>query len=124
MLGVFAKFERGIIKERVNAGLARARANGTKLGRGNRKDGKASADEKRWGMSTAAMEKKIKALHKSGMGMLRIGRELGVGTALSSGLFPLQPQLDEAPDRLRAGGVVSFRPSINPCDALCARAAA
>jgi hypothetical protein len=30
-------------------------------------------------MSTAAMEK-IKALHKSGMGMLRIGRELGVGT--------------------------------------------
>jgi hypothetical protein len=39
----------------------------------------ASADEKRWGMSTAAMEKKIKALHGSGMGMLRIGRELGVG---------------------------------------------
>src|SRR4030095_451532 len=56
------------------------RANGIKLGRGNRKDGKASADEKRWGMSTAAMEKKIKALHRSGMGMLRIGRELGVGT--------------------------------------------
>jgi DNA invertase Pin-like site-specific DNA recombinase len=80
MLGVFAEFERGIIKERVNAGLARARANGIKLGRGNRKDGKASADEKRWGMSTAAMEKKIKALHRSGMGMLRIGRELGVGT--------------------------------------------
>jgi DNA invertase Pin-like site-specific DNA recombinase len=60
MLGMFAEFERGIIKERVNAGLARARANGTKLGRGNRKDGKASADEKRWGVSTAAMEKKIK----------------------------------------------------------------
>jgi len=55
MLGVFAEFERGIIKERVNAGLARARANGTKLGRGNRKDGKTSADEKRWGMSAAAM---------------------------------------------------------------------
>src|SRR6266851_5280843 len=31
MLGVFAEFERGIIRERVNAGLARARANGTKL---------------------------------------------------------------------------------------------
>ena len=80
MLGVFAEFERGIIKERVNAGLARARASGTKLGRGNRKDGKASKDEKRWGMSTAAMEKKIKQLHKGGMGMLKIGRELGVGT--------------------------------------------
>ena len=33
MLGVFAEFERGIIRERVNAGLARAKANGTKLGR-------------------------------------------------------------------------------------------
>ena len=31
--GVFAEFERGIIRERVNAGLARARANGVKLGR-------------------------------------------------------------------------------------------
>ena len=33
MLGVFAEFERGMIRERVNAGLARARAKGTKLGR-------------------------------------------------------------------------------------------
>src|SRR5882762_48123 len=33
MLGVFAEFGRGIIRERVNAGLARARAKGTKLGR-------------------------------------------------------------------------------------------
>jgi DNA invertase Pin-like site-specific DNA recombinase len=33
MLDVFAEFERGIIRERVNAGLARARQNGTKLGR-------------------------------------------------------------------------------------------
>jgi len=32
MLGVFAEFERGIIRERVNAGLARARAKGVKLG--------------------------------------------------------------------------------------------
>jgi DNA invertase Pin-like site-specific DNA recombinase len=36
MLGVFAEFERGIIRERVNAGLARARAKGTKLGRRTR----------------------------------------------------------------------------------------
>src|SRR5918911_3933240 len=33
MLGVFAEFERAIIVERVNAGLARARAQGTRLGR-------------------------------------------------------------------------------------------
>ena len=33
MLGVFAEFERSMIQERVQAGLARARANGTVLGR-------------------------------------------------------------------------------------------
>ena len=33
VLGVFAEFERGMIRERVNAGLARAKANGTVLGR-------------------------------------------------------------------------------------------
>ena len=33
MLGVFAEFERAMIKERVRAGLARAKAAGTKLGR-------------------------------------------------------------------------------------------
>ena len=33
VLGVVAEFERGIIRERVNVGLARARANGTRLGR-------------------------------------------------------------------------------------------
>jgi DNA invertase Pin-like site-specific DNA recombinase len=33
MCGVFAEFERGMIRERVNAGLARARERGTKLGR-------------------------------------------------------------------------------------------
>jgi DNA invertase Pin-like site-specific DNA recombinase len=33
MLGVFAEFERSMIKERVRAGLARAKAAGIKLGR-------------------------------------------------------------------------------------------
>jgi len=33
MLGVFAEFERAIIVERVNAGIARAKATGTKSGR-------------------------------------------------------------------------------------------
>jgi DNA invertase Pin-like site-specific DNA recombinase len=44
MCGVFAEFERAMIVERVTAGLARAKANGIKLGRGKRKD-----NEKRWG---------------------------------------------------------------------------
>jgi DNA invertase Pin-like site-specific DNA recombinase len=50
MCGVFAEFERAMIVERVNAGLARAKANGVRMGRGNKKDGKLSADEQRWGM--------------------------------------------------------------------------
>jgi DNA invertase Pin-like site-specific DNA recombinase len=33
MLGVFAEFEREIIRERVNAGMARARASGTRSGK-------------------------------------------------------------------------------------------
>src|SRR5262249_4653495 len=33
MMGVFAEFERAMIAERVRAGLGRARANGTRLGR-------------------------------------------------------------------------------------------
>ena len=33
MMGVFAEFERAMIQERVKAGLARAGANGKKLGR-------------------------------------------------------------------------------------------
>ena len=33
MMGVFAEFERAMIQERVRAGLARARAEGTQLGR-------------------------------------------------------------------------------------------
>jgi DNA invertase Pin-like site-specific DNA recombinase len=33
MMGVFAEFERTMIRDRVNAGLARARAQGTQLGR-------------------------------------------------------------------------------------------
>jgi DNA invertase Pin-like site-specific DNA recombinase len=67
MLGVFAEFERGIIRERVNAGLARAKANGTKLGRRRVK---------------ASVEERIHKLRKTGMGMLKIGREIGVGTSV------------------------------------------
>src|SRR5215471_1052849 len=66
MCGVFAEFERAMIVERVNSGLARAKAKGVKLGRGNKKDGERSADEERWGMSRAELEKRILRLHKGG----------------------------------------------------------
>ncbi len=67
MLGVFAEFERGIIRERVNAGLARAKANGTKLGRRSVKP---------------SVEACIRQLRAEGMGILKIGRTLGVGTSV------------------------------------------
>jgi DNA invertase Pin-like site-specific DNA recombinase len=66
MMGVFAEFERAMIRERVNAGLARARARGKVLGRPKVKP---------------AVEKRIRELRAKGMGMLAIGRLLKVGTA-------------------------------------------
>jgi DNA invertase Pin-like site-specific DNA recombinase len=67
MCGVFAEFERAMIVERVNAGLARAKAKGTKLGRRPVKP---------------AVEARIEALRAEGMGILKIGRTLGVGTSV------------------------------------------
>lgn len=67
MCGVFAEFERGMIRERVNAGLARARAKGTKLGRRPVKP---------------AVEARIRELKATGMGILKIGRTVGVGTSV------------------------------------------
>ena len=80
MCGVFAEFEKSMIVERVNAGIARAKEAGVEFGRGNRKDGTKSADEKRWGMSRAELDKRILSLRKGGMGILKIGRTLKVGS--------------------------------------------
>jgi DNA invertase Pin-like site-specific DNA recombinase len=66
ILGVFAEFERGIIRERVNAGLARAREKGTALGR----------------RTAPAVEKRIRGLRAKGMGVVKIGRTPGVGTSV------------------------------------------
>ena len=77
MLGVFAEFERGIIKERVNAGLARARANGTKLGRRR---------------TEPAVEVKILELKAAGDGILKIARKLGIGTSVVQRVLKQVPQ--------------------------------
>jgi hypothetical protein len=69
-----------------HAGLKRAKAQGVRLGRGNRKDGTRSADEERWGMTRAELEKRVLRLHKDGMGVLKIGKTLGVATALVQGI--------------------------------------
>jgi DNA invertase Pin-like site-specific DNA recombinase len=91
MCGVFAEFERAMIVERVNSGLARAKAKGVKLGRGNKKDGERSADEERWGMTRTELEKRILRLYKGGTGKVKIGRTLGIGTGLVQQLLTERP---------------------------------
>ena len=62
--GAFAEFEHSMIRERVLAGLARAKAQGTKLGRPK---------------IDARVEARIKALRKQGRGIRSVAREVGVG---------------------------------------------
>jgi DNA invertase Pin-like site-specific DNA recombinase len=67
MMGVFAEFERAMIRERVLAGLARAREQGTQLGRRRIEDTDA---------------KKVAAIRRARLkrtSIRRIRRDLGVG---------------------------------------------
>ena len=66
MLGVFSEFERAMIKERINAGLARAKAQGKTLGRP-----KVSLE----------VENKIRKLRSTGKGIRKIASELRVGVS-------------------------------------------
>ena len=70
MLGVFAEFERAMIRERVMAGLARAKADGTRLGRPA-----TVADD-------AAKVRTIRAARAAGKSIRAIAREqeVGIGT--------------------------------------------
>jgi DNA invertase Pin-like site-specific DNA recombinase len=67
MCGVFAESERAMIRERVNAGLARARARGRRLGRPPTKP---------------AVEAQIRKLRARGMGIVKIARTLEIGTSV------------------------------------------
>ena len=66
ILGVFAEFERAMIKERINAGLSRARAQGKKLG-GPR--------------VSLEVESKIRELRSAGRGIRKIAGQLRVGVS-------------------------------------------
>jgi DNA invertase Pin-like site-specific DNA recombinase len=66
MMGVFAEFERAIIRERVCAGLDTARAKGKRLGRPQ---------------VGAAIEDAIRTARTGGRGQLAIARDLGVGVS-------------------------------------------
>jgi DNA invertase Pin-like site-specific DNA recombinase len=67
MLGVFAEFERAMIRERVIAGLARARADGKRLGR-------RPVEQTEVDKVNAAL-----ALRSRGIGIGRIARDVGLG---------------------------------------------
>lgn len=67
MMGVFAEFERAMIRERVNAGLARARAKGKVLGRPK---------------AAPEVEERIRELAAQGIGKGKTARMLGVGVSV------------------------------------------
>lgn len=67
MLGVFAEFERAMIRDRVNAGLARAKANGKTLGRPQ---------------TEADTEAAIRETLNAGTGILKTAKLHGVGTSV------------------------------------------
>lgn len=69
MLGVFAEFEAAMIRERVRAGVARAKRRGTKSGR---PIGRPKLDGKR--------EAAVRAALTSGTGILKVATTLGIGT--------------------------------------------
>jgi DNA invertase Pin-like site-specific DNA recombinase len=66
MMGVFAEFERAIIRERVMAELARAKAEGEHL------------DRPTVGVD---VENEIRALRRAGFGIQKIAKTAGVGTS-------------------------------------------
>ena len=84
MCGVFAEFERSMIRERVHAGLRRARKQGKTLGRPR---------------VSSAVEEKIKAARSAGMGKRRIATKLGVGVGTVLRVLGA----DEAPERRAEG---------------------
>ena len=68
MLGVFGEFERAMIVERIKAGLARAKANGTKSGR---PFGRPKVPQD--------VEAKVRKLRRKGIGIVRISKQVGCG---------------------------------------------
>ena len=67
MCGVFAEFERAMMQARIKAGLARAKAQGKTLGRPK---------------VSGKVETAIRRARRSGKGIKKISRELGVGVSV------------------------------------------
>ena len=67
MLGVFSEFERAMIRERVVAGLQRAKAEGKRLGRPP---------------TSRRVETRIRSLRRDGRGIHAIAKEVGCGVSV------------------------------------------
>ena len=86
--GAFAEFERTMIRQRINAGLKRAVAQGVKLGR-PRVD--------------STTERKVRKQLAKGLGILKVARSLGVGTGTVQRIANERPQIAREP---HIGGLV------------------
>lgn len=71
MMGVFAEFERGMIQERVCAGMARAKSSGTKSGNAI---GRPAV--------LVSVEDRVRELRAEGLGMLKIATRAGCGVSV------------------------------------------
>lgn len=71
MMGVFAEFEREMIRERVMSGLARARVDGTRSGNAIGRPAVSSE-----------VEDRIRELRAEGIGMLKIAKQLKCGVSV------------------------------------------
>jgi DNA invertase Pin-like site-specific DNA recombinase len=76
MCGVFAEFERAMIRERVMAGLERAKAQGKTLGRPK---------------VDAAIETDIRRLRAAGTGKRKIAKQLGIGVSTVMRVLEAEP---------------------------------
>ena len=88
--GAFAEFERSMIRQRVKAGLKRAVAQGTRLGRPK---------------IDAVLERKAQKQLEKGIGILKVAKSLGLGPERFNGSSRkwARPDREQAHRRLEAG---------------------
>jgi len=80
MVAVFAQFEREILKERVKAGIAQAKAKGKSMGRPR---------------TAARQVEQVRALHARGMSQAAIARQLGIGRTSVRRMLAQEPPVQD-----------------------------
>jgi DNA invertase Pin-like site-specific DNA recombinase len=99
MLGVFGEFERAMIRERVNAGLARAKAQGKQLGRPT--------------TATPTLVAEVGRLRAEGMGINAIAKALGKGTSFVQRVLAANSIGANPPARLPSAGIHLKSPNLH-----------